>query len=164
MLEINIQKKKIENLKKKIEDLKGIFRTIGDNLFANFNIENNNPQIAFSPGSILDAILKRKSLIIKDIHKISTEVFERFNEFFGTERMLNLNEDIYGTFFPKDEDNIFDIKQIEELEKKEIFIIATCPENSFQSLSESVLSRFSIICVGEHEKEEKKKNNRNLCK
>ena len=126
-------------------------------MFANFNIENNNPQIAFSPGSILDAILKRKSLIIKDIHKISTEVFERFNEFFGTERMLNLNEDIYGTFFPKDEDNIFDIKQIEELEKKEIFIIATCPENSFQSLSESVLSRFSIICVGEHEKEEKKR-------
>ena len=148
-------KQEIQKLKKTIENCKGIFKTIGNNLFDNFIKENNNPQIALNPGSILDAILKRKSLIIKDIHKIATEVFERFNDFFGTEQILNLNEDIYGTFFTKDDDNTIDIKQIKELENIEMRIIATCPENCFQSLSESVLSRFTIICVGEHEKKEK---------
>ena len=148
-------KLEIQNLKKIIENCKGIFKTVSNNLFNNFIKVNNNPQIAFNPGSILDAILKRKSLIIKDIHKIATEVFERFNEFFGTEKILNLNEDIYNTFFTKGEDNAIDIRQIKELENIEIRIIATCPENTFQSLSESVLSRFSIIYVGQHEKKEK---------
>ena len=152
-------KNQIKKFKKHKNDLKGFYKLIGNNLYDNFKKENNSPQIAFNPGSILDAILKRKSLIIKDIHKIATEVFERFNDFFGTEKILNLNEDIYGTFFKKDEDNTIDIRQIKNKYdgKVDIFIIATCPDNSFQSLSESVLSRFSVVCVSEHEMEEKKK-------
>jgi replication-associated recombination protein RarA len=45
-----------------------------------------------------------------------------------------------------------------------IGLIATCPESSFHTLSEPVLSRFSIIFVGEHEIEEKEKIIKNYSK
>ena len=129
-----------------------------DNIFNNmikiiYNKTKEKQIIVFNPGSILLKLLKKESLIFKNIHQISTEVFERFNELFGTEGIISLNEDIYGTFFPDTkQDKIIDLKKINN-----ISIIATCPENSTQSLSESILSRFSIICVGEHEDEEKEK-------
>ena len=65
--------------------------------------KNNNPQIVFNPGALLYSILKEESLILKDIHMVSTEVFERFNELFDTKRILSLEEDIFGTFFSKNE-------------------------------------------------------------
>ena len=117
---------------------------------------NEKYRFEFEPGSILLSILKQESLIFKNIHQVSTEVFERFNELFGTEGILTLNEDIHQTFFS--EDNKTKFNQIIKLEKfNNIIFIGTCPENSFRSLSETILSRFSVICVGEHEESEKEK-------
>ena len=123
--------------------------------------KNNNdlPQLVFNMGSILLSILKDESLIFKDIHEVSTEIFERFNELFGSERILSLNEDIYGTLFKQRKDEI-SINKFIKLDNN-ISIFATCPENSFHSLSESITSRFSVICVGEHGIKEKEKIIRN---
>ena len=159
----------------KTEILNNLYKQMMDN-FNNYNnikkeeqVHLNNPDIimkdknslpllVFKPGSISLSILKEESIIFKNIHEVSTEIFERFNELFGTERILSLNEDIYGTFFnnPKKDDNEkMTNKSINLKDDLNIFIFATCPENSFQSLSESVVSRFSVICVGEHGLKEK---------
>ena len=115
--------------------------------------EMNKPQIVFDPGFILLSILKKESMIFENIHQVSTEVFERFNELFGGERILSLNEDIYGTLFSENEKNkIIHVKNINNFH-----IFATCPENSYLSLSDSILSRFSVICIGSHEDREKQK-------
>ena len=111
------------------------------------------PRIVFEPGKVLLSILKMDSIIIENIHQVSTEVFERFNELFGGERILSLNEDIYGTYFSeKKENKVINVKKFPKM-----YIFATCPENSYLSLSDSVLSRFSVICVGYHENKEKEK-------
>jgi hypothetical protein len=120
------------------------------------NINDNIPQQVFKPGSILLSILKEESIIFKNINEVSTEIFERFNELFGSERILSLNEDIYGTLFKK-QNGITD-KSINLNIYTNYYIFATCPENSFQSLSESIISRFSVINVGEHG-EKRKRNN-----
>ena len=124
---------------------------------------NSLPQLEFKPGSVLLSILKEESLIFKNVQEVSTEIFERFNELFGSERVLSLNEDIYGTLFPSKKDKIID-RAINLKFMDKIYIFATCPENSFQSLSESITSRFSVICVREHGKEERKKIIRNYYK
>ena len=154
---------KFESFEKEINSKKSgsIISEIIDHILLKLKIimqnkEKENPKIEFNPGSILESIIKCESIIFKNIHLVSTEVFERFNELFGTESILSLNEDIYGTFFPANSpDKIIDLKKINI--NPNIIIIGTCPDNSFQSISESILSRFSIICVGEHENEEKKK-------
>ena len=103
---------------------------------------NEKQKIIFKPGSILLSLLKTESLIFKNIHQVSTEVFERFNELFGTEGIKNLNEDIYGTFFPDNKfDKIIDLKKISG-----IVFIATCPQDSIHYISDSILSRFFVIC------------------
>ena len=148
----------IKIIKKEIEQRKGegiVYNMINNlykNLYDSINNNNKKPQITFKPGSILLNILKNEPFILKNIHLVSTEVFERFNELFGSERILSLNEDIYGTFFLENENKIIKLNDV-----KSVQIIATCPENSFQSLSESVLSRFTIICVRKHGENEKEK-------
>ena len=164
-------KEDMNNIKDMIDSYKGAKKEILNNLYnhmdnnikkleknnkENINSKKNNlPQLVFKPGSILLSILKEESLIFKDIHQVSTEIFERFNELFGTERILSLKEDIYGTLFNNSQEGEKDkkIKKIIDLKSLDdnIYIIATCPENSFQSLSDSVVSRFSVICVGEHD-------------
>ena len=165
--------KKIDKKKERYKNEKDIYEII-ENLFNNLkniyskieseklekrkeNIKKRaQPQIVFDPGFILLSILEKKSIIIENIHQVSTEVFERFNELFGGERILSLNEDIYGTFFSENKENkenkIINVKKINN-----IYIFATCPENSYLSLSDSVLSRFSVVCVGCHENKEKEK-------
>ena len=91
--------------------------------------EDNNtkkPKIVFSPGSILSSILQQKSIIFKNIEQVSSEVFERFNELFGTENIIGLNEDIYETFFREDNKKIINLKTF----KDKIIFIGTCQENS----------------------------------
>jgi len=141
-----------------LENLKKYNDNINQNKNKQENINNNNndlPQLVFNMGSILLSILKDESLIFKDIHEVSTEIFERFNELFGSERILSLNEDIYGTLFKQKKDERA-INKFIKLENN-ISIFATCPENSFHSLSESITSRFSVICIGEHGIKEKEK-------
>ena len=123
---------------------------------------NSLPQLEFKPGSVLLSILKEESLIFKNVQEVSTEIFERFNELFGSERVLSLNEDIYGTLFKSENEKVDKSIDLKLLGK--IHIFATCPENSFQSLSESIISRFSVICVGEHKENEKKIILRNYSK
>ena len=141
-----------------LENLKKYNDNINQNKNKQENINNNNndlPQLVFNMGSILLSILKDESLIFKDMHEVSTEIFERFNELFGSERILSLNEDIYGTLFKQKKDERA-INKFIKLENN-ISIFATCPENSFHSLSESITSRFSVICIGEHGIKEKEK-------
>ena len=82
----------IQNL---IDNCKNIHSKIEEELKQKNIKKRAHPQIVFDPGKILFSILKRNSIIIKNIHQVSTEVFERFNELFGGERILSLNEDIY---------------------------------------------------------------------
>ena len=153
---------KNNNFKNDLKGFKYEYRNnpiIIDNIYnkmINKGESNEKYRFEFEPGSILLSILKQESLIFKNIHQVSTEVFERFNELFGTEGILTLNEDIHQTFFS--EDNKKKFNQIIKLEKfNNIIFIGTCPENSFRSLSETILSRFFVICVGEHEESEKEK-------
>ena len=127
------------------------------------NIKNDlDFQIVFKPGSILLSILKEESIIFKNINEISTEIFERFNELFGTERILSLNEDIYGTFFNNKNQALNKLINLKTLDN--IYFFATCPENSFQTISESIISRFSVINVGEHDIKAKEKILKNYSK
>ena len=145
---------------KNFETLCKIYNNIYTNFHKSLESNNNKPQIVFKEGEILLSILKKESIIFKDIHKVPTEVFERFNELFSSERNLTLNEDIYGTFFSDNDNNkIIDAKQMDNID-----LIATCPESSFHTLSEPVLSRSSIIFVGENEIEEKEKIIKNYSK
>ena len=157
--DINKKIEKIEKRKEEFKTDKDIYKIV-ENLFNNLksikqNDNSKKPHIVFDPGFILLSILKKESLIIENIHQVSTEVFERFNELFGSERILSLNEDIYGTFFSEndkaEENKIIDVKKINNLH-----IFAVCPENSYLSLSDSILSRFSVICVSSHEANEKR--------
>ena len=140
----------------------------GNNIINKDNIikkKNSLPQIEFKPGSILLSILKEESIIFKNVHEVSTEIFERFNELFGTERVLSLNEDIYGTLYKSNNPEYkLNNKSIDLRLIDNIYIFATCPENSFQSLSESITSRFSVICVKNHGIKEKEKIIRNYAK
>ena len=99
-----------KNKKIKYIILRSLFNHMIKNIKTNIslgegvNLNNNTnhtslPQLVFKPGSILLTILKEESIIFKNIHEVSTEIFERFNELFGSERILSLNEDIYGTLF-----------------------------------------------------------------
>ena len=157
----------IKYFKEKIKKFKinPIITEIIDNIYNNMiNNENKKPTIEFEPGSILLSILRQESLIFENIHQVSTEVFERFNELFGTEGILSLNEDIYQTFFSEQKKEQFkQIIKLKEFNDNNIIFIGTCPENSFQSLSETILSRFSVICVEEHEDFEKEKIIKKLC-
>ena len=167
----------VYNLREKISQrnpymMKEILNHLFNNLVIHLkNIETNNNQIViknmdshpnfvFKPGSILLSILKHESFILKNIDLISPGILERFNELFDTKKILSLNEDIYGTFFKKlNKKENGNSKCLKYLDNINIF--ATCSENSFKSLSDSVLSRFSIICVGEHGIKEKEKIIRN---
>ena len=131
--------------------IKDILQNIYNNMI-NDKIDDKKPKIEYNPGSILLSILKQESLIFENMHQVSTEVFERFNELFGTETTLTLNEDIYGTFFNDEKDKAINLKKLDNF-----LILGICPENSINNLSESILSRFSLIYVGEHSKEEKEK-------
>lgn len=74
--------------------------------------------------------------------KVSTEAFvERFNKLFGGERILCLNGNLYGISNKKEN------KVINVIKFKNIYIFAACVENSYLSLSDSLWTRFSVICV-----------------
>ena len=120
----------IENMNNKIEEdkilrkitdkiykyktyLKGIIENLINNIKKDGE-NNKRPKIVFSPGSVLSSILEQKSIIFKNIEQISSVVFERFNELFGTESIIRLNEDIYETFFLENSKKIIDLKTFED--------------------------------------------------
>ena len=155
-LKDQINKYKDKKQTKKYEILNCLYDNLKDyNEKRKKNNSENIPQIVFKLGSILLSILKEESIIFKNIHEVSMEIFERFNELFSSERILSINEDIHGTLFKSKNEPIDKSINLKFLDN--IYFFATCPEDLFQSISESIISRFSVISVGEHGEKEKEK-------
>ena len=71
------------------------------------------------PGLFLNSLFSEKSLILKDLTNLSTEILERFNELFSNEPILTLNEDIYDTFTKEEE-------KVIKIAPSKFRVIATC--------------------------------------
>ena len=105
-------------------------------------------RLEFLPGLFLSAILRKKSLILKNLPNVPTVVLERFNELFSGVHILTLVEDIQNTF--TDEKN-------KELKISNNFrVIATCKLEKVNNLSEALLSRFTVIYVSPYDSTEEK--------
>ena len=103
--------------------------------------------IEFKPGLILEAILAKKSLILRNMPQVKVIVLERFNWLFSGKYNLTLVEDIPGTFTTKTE---------KESKNFNVYfrVIATCKSGKESKLSESLLSIFSFISIEPYKKEE----------
>ena len=134
---INILKDKlIDNLEKNSPNKN---KEYSYNTIKNFEFE-------FRPGLFFSAILEGKSLILKNLPNLHTEVLERFNELFSTNPSLTINEDIYDTF--TNESKYF-------CEFSNNFrIISTCSDGFENNLSEAALSRLTLIYVNQYLNEE----------
>jgi len=124
----------------------------------NKNIENNNEEdifsdyiIEFKPGFILDALLKDRPFILKNISNLYSDVLERFNQFLTEEQKIILVEDIYDTFTNSENK---EVSFFNSLKKSRIF--ATANSGYESKLSEAILSRFTVINVENYEEEEEK--------
>ena len=109
-------------------------------------------KLEFKPGLFLSAILGGKSLILKNLSNLPTEVLERFNELFSDQHSLTIPEDIYNTFTSKNK------KELSNFVNKfhKFRVIATCPTGYSSKLSEAALSRFTVIAVDEYSEKEQK--------
>ena len=113
--------------------------------------ENNiiNMSLEFLPGLFLSAILRKKSLILKNLPNVPTVVLERFNELFSGVHILTLVEDIQNTFTKEGN---------KELKISNNFrVIATCKPEKVNNLSEALLSRFTIIYTSAYDENEEKR-------
>ena len=151
-------KKNIFNLKPGIKGFNYAVTKFKDILFDNDNkINNNNINkddlfsdyiIAFKPGFVLEALLKDKPFVLKNISNLYSDVLERFNQFFTEEQKIILIEDIYDTF--TDGEN----KEISFYNKNRV--LATANTGYENKLSEPILSRFTVINVDCYESQEEK--------
>jgi MoxR-like ATPase len=110
-------------------------------------------KLEFKPGLFLSAILGGKSLILKNLSNLPTEVLERFNELFSDQHSLTIPEDIYNTFTSK---NKKELSNFSENRFHKFRVIATCPTGYSSKLSEAALSRFTVIAVDEYSEKEQK--------
>ena len=139
-----------ENKKKIYSKLKlGLVENIKNKLFAKEK-ENRliDLKMEFKPGLILNAIFTDKSLILKNLSKVKTSVLERFNELFSDKNILTLSEDTTNTFTSEKNKELKNFKNFR--------IIATSKLNDEITLSEAILSRFTIINVEDYNKKEQK--------
>ena len=104
----------------------------------------SNMEIAFKPGLFLNAILGGYNLILKNISNLPTIILERFNELFSGKCIITINEDITNTI--SDEKNN---KIISDFYKK-FRVFGTCPPGANSLLSEAIISKFTLIYVGEY--------------
>ena len=129
----------------KIELVKNVMKKL-------FCDENENRLIDlkmdFKPGLILTAIFNDRSLILKNLSKVKTSVLERFNELFSDKNILTLSEDTTNTFTSDKNKEIKDFPNFR--------IIATSTLNDEITLSEAILSRFTIINVDNYNEKEQK--------
>ena len=136
--EMNIPKYKIDlvnNIKKKL------FYQNRENRIIDLKMD-------FKPGLILSAIFTDKFLILKNISKVKTSVLERFNELLSDKNIITLTEDTTNTFTSKEEKEIKGYNNFR--------IIGTSSINDEISLSESILSRFTIIAIENYLEDEEK--------
>ena len=106
-----------------------------------------NMVLEFKPGLILSAIISKKSLILKDLPNVKTVVLERLNELLTGQQHLNLSEDIQNTFTSDSDKELKDFNQ-------NFRVIALCNEGEETKLSESLLSRFTLITVNKYTPQE----------
>ena len=138
----------LEELKKKL--LKKDEDIISNNVLSDMILE-------FKPGLILTAILSKKKLILKNLSNLPTTVLERFNELFSGKHNLTINEDIHNTFTASNDKELSNFSQY-------FRVFATCPNGLIFKLSESVLSRFTVVHVGTYTKDEQKYALKSYCK
>ena len=119
--------------------------------------ENNDAEdifsdyiIEFKPGFILDALLKDRPFILKNISNLYSDVLERFNQFLTEEQKIILVEDIYDTFTEENKEVSF----FNSIKKKRV--LATANSGFESKLSEAILSRFTVINVENYKEEEEK--------
>ena len=103
--------------------------------------------IDFKLGLILHALFANKDLILKNFGKVKTSVLERFNDFFSN-NMIALNEDFSNNFTSKYN------KELKFNNHRNNRIIATIRLGEEINLSETILSRFTIINVEKYNKHE----------
>ena len=137
----------LEELKKKL--LKKDEDIVSKNILSDMILE-------FKPGLILTAILSQKKLILKNLSNLPTTVLERFNELFSGKHNLTINEDIHNTFTPSNDKELSNFRNFR--------VFATCPSGLIFKLSESVLSRFTVVHVGSYTKDEQKYVLKSYCK
>jgi MoxR-like ATPase len=109
----------------------------------------SNMIIEFRPGLFLTAILGGSCLILKNLSNLPTIILERFNELFSGKCNITVNEDIPNTITPESK------KELSEFNKN-FRVFGTCPPGATSQLSEAVISRFSLIYVGEYAPDEQK--------
>ena len=152
----NWNKEKIETfkdgIKKEIEERSDFKKKLIKNLIENLETKENehaiiNLKMVFKPGLILNAILNDKPLILKNISKVKTSVLERFNELFSEKNILTLYEDITNTFTKEEDRELTNFKDFK--------IIATSRLSDQITLSEAILSRFTLINVEDYKNEER---------
>ena len=101
--------------------------------------------IEFRPGLILNAILERSNLIIKNLCELPTDLLERFNELFADSHCLTVSEDIVNTITPENQ------KILNNFNSR---IFGTGSIDSLPKLSEAIISRFTIIYFGKYNENE----------
>ena len=101
------------------------------------------------PGLFLTAILGASCLILKNISNLPTIILERFNELFSGKCNITVNEDIPNTITPESN------KELSEFNKN-FRVFGTCHPGATSQLSEAVISRFTLIYVGEYTLNEQK--------
>ncbi|KAK8878640.1 hypothetical protein M9Y10_005420 [Tritrichomonas musculus] len=116
----------------------------------------SNTTLEFRPGLFLNAILQKKSLILKDLSNLPTIVLERFNELFSGKQNITLTEDIHDTFTPHDKKELTGFAE-------NFRVFGTCPANTPSKLSEAVLSRFTVIASHDYTDTEKNIVLKTLC-
>jgi len=109
----------------------------------------SNMIIEFRPGLFLTAILGGSCLILKNLSNLPTIILERFNELFSGKCNITVNEDIPNTITPESNKELSDFN-------KNFRVFGTCPPGATSQLSEAVISRFSLIYVGEYAPNEQK--------
>ena len=125
-----------------------------DKIFSKRKIDDevnalSNMIIEFRPGLFLTAILGGSCLILKNLSNLPTIILERFNELFSGKCNITVNEDIPNTITPESN------KELSEFNKN-FRVFGTCPPGATSQLSEAVISRFSLIYVGEYALDEQK--------
>ena len=116
----------------------------------------SNMIIEFKPGLILTAILGGSSLIFINISNLPTIILEKFNEIFSGKCNITINEDISNTITPEKNKDLYEFN-------KNFRVFGTCSPGSTSQLSEEIISRFSLIYVGEYPLDELKTVLQNYC-
>ena len=107
----------------------------------------SNMIIEFRQGLFLIAIAF--CLILKDLSNLPTIILERFNELFSGKCNITINEDIPNTITPESNKELSDFNE-------HFRVFGTCHPWATSQLSEAVISRFTLIYVGEYSFDEQK--------